>query len=50
VSLEQLREQVPGVLGLGEIPMADEPAEPQAEAGTAAGSSAVTTTDNLPEN
>jgi L-threonylcarbamoyladenylate synthase len=25
VSLQQLREHVPGVLGLGEIPMADEP-------------------------
>jgi hypothetical protein len=31
VSLDQLREHVPGVLGLGEIPMAaEEPEEPQA--------------------
>ncbi|MFF1251310.1 L-threonylcarbamoyladenylate synthase [Pseudarthrobacter sp. NPDC058329] len=57
VSLEQLREHVPGVLGLGEIPMAPEepeepqaPEAPQAEAHTAAGSSAVSSTDNNPGN
>ncbi|MEW9870044.1 L-threonylcarbamoyladenylate synthase [Arthrobacter sp. HS15c] len=31
VSLQQLREHVPGVLGLGEIPMAEEPAEEPAD-------------------
>jgi L-threonylcarbamoyladenylate synthase len=62
VSLDQLREHVPGVLGLGEIPMAaEEPeeleasdspetAEGAAEASSAAGSSAVTATDNNAEN
>jgi L-threonylcarbamoyladenylate synthase len=64
VSLDQLREHVPGVLGLGEIPMAaeepevPEPSEapkvsaasdaPEAGARPAAGSSAVSSTDNLP--
>jgi L-threonylcarbamoyladenylate synthase len=81
VSLDQLREHVPGVLGLGEIPMAvEEPQEPEAvdtpeaadtlaapgtpeaaqapdapstagaEAHTAAGSSAVSSTDNQAGN
>ncbi|HYH76711.1 MAG TPA: threonylcarbamoyl-AMP synthase, partial [Arthrobacter sp.] len=39
VSLQQLREHVPGVLGLGEIPMADEPEDqaPESEAPASAG-------------
>jgi L-threonylcarbamoyladenylate synthase len=61
VSLDQLREHVPGVLGLGEIPMAEEELEafgapeasaaPEAaEAHSPAGSSAVSNTDNQAGN
>ncbi|MET1087247.1 MAG: L-threonylcarbamoyladenylate synthase [Arthrobacter sp.] len=62
VSLDQLREHVPGVLGLGEIPMAAEgpvdpeapeaaeTSEPEAEAHSPAGGRAVSTADNHAEN
>jgi hypothetical protein len=48
VSLDRLREHVPGVLGLGEIPMAAE--EREAETAIEPDNSAAISADTAPEN